>query len=276
MDKEKVRKILENFLSEMQEANKSRHTIVNYRSDLVHFLDSCSCGIENLTVERLRCHLDGLNSKSPNTKARHISSLTSFLNWCYRKDYIFNNPILKIDNEKHTVVRIPKKVEGNSIEKVICSIEIFDKQSNVNINNLKYRLLFTLMIEAGLKVSEVLNLNYEDIESETGTVLINSTPKRRVTLFSSNSLKLIELYKKEVGISSGLIFKGGDTEVKSLSYQAVNRFWRKSCKKSGSNITLQQLRDYYARELIKKGFNIDVVSKILGHKKIQTTVKYFQ
>ncbi|MDD3014586.1 MAG: site-specific integrase, partial [Candidatus Gastranaerophilales bacterium] len=114
------------------------------------------------------------------------------------------------------------------------------------------------------------------IESETGTVLINSTPKRRVTLFSSESVKLLELYKNEVGISSGLIFKGGETGSKSLSYQAVNRFWRKCCQKSGKNITLQQLRDYYARELIKKGFNIDVISKILGHKKIQTTVKYFQ
>jgi len=77
-------------------------------------------------------------------------------------------------------------------------------------------------------------------------------------------------------MSSGLIFKGGDAESKSLSYQAVNRFWRKCCQKSGISITLQQLRDCYARELIKKGFNIDVVSKILGHKKIQTTVKYFQ
>jgi len=276
MSREKVKKILENFLSEMEEANKSHHTIVNYRSDLVHFLDSCSSEIENLTVDNLRCHLEGLNSKSPTTKARHISSLKTFLNWCYRKDYINNNPILKIDSEKPTISQSPKKIERNSIEKVLFSIEIFDKYSNININNLKYRLLFTLMTEAGLKVSEALHLRVEDIESETMTVLINSTPKRRVTLFSSNSFKLLELYKNKTNINSGLIFKGGDSETKSLSYQAVNRFWRKCCKKSGVDITLQQLRDHYARELIKKGFNIDVVSKILGHKKIQTTVKYFQ
>jgi len=276
MSKEKVRKILENFLSEMANAKKSRHTIVNYRSDLVHFIDNCSCSIESLTVETLRSHLDGLRSKSPTTKARHMSSLKSFLNWCYRKDYIPSNPILKIDNEKPVITHIPKRIEGNSIEKVIHSIEILDKHGSININNLKYRLLFTLMTEAGLKVSEALHLNFEDIESETRTLLINSTPKRRVTLFSSDSVKLLELYKNKIGISTGLIFKGGETDSKSLSYQAVNRFWRKCCQKTGKNITLQQLRDYYARELIRKGFNIDVVSKILGHKKIQTTVKYFQ
>jgi site-specific recombinase XerD len=207
MSKEKVRKILENFLSEMANAKKSRHTIVNYRSDLVHFLNNCSSGIENLTVENLRSHLDGLNSKSPTTKARHISSLTSFLNWSYRKDYIPSNPILKIDSEKPIITHTPKKIEKNSIENVICSIEIFNKNNSININNLKYRLLFTLMIEAGLKVSEALRLNFEDIESETLTVLVNSTPKRRVTLFSSESVKLLELYKNEIGISSGFIFK---------------------------------------------------------------------
>jgi integrase/recombinase XerC/integrase/recombinase XerD len=276
MDKENVRKIIENFLSEMENAKKSRHTIVNYRSDLVHFLENCSSGIENLTVESLRNHIDGLNSKSPTTKARHVSSLTSFLNWCYRKDYIPSNPILKIDNQKISAVPVLQKIEKDSIQKIISSIEIVDKKGNVNVNNLKYRLLFTLIAEAGLKVSEALNLNIEDIETETLTVLIYSTPKRRVTLFSSESIKLLELYKAEANICSGFIFKGGETDSKSLSYQAVNRFWRKSCLKTSQNVTMQQLRDYYARELIKKGFNIDIVSKILGHKKIQTTVKYFQ
>lgn len=275
MSKEKIKKILESFLSEMVEAKKSHHTIVNYRSDIVQFIENCSGGIENLTVETLRNHFSGLDSKSPTTKARHISSLKTFLNWCYRKDYIQDNPIYKIEDKPKITLNI-KIADRNSIEKVICSVCIFNKNNSINLNHLKYRLLFTLMFEAGLKVSEALNLRVEDIEFDTDTLLVSSGMKRRIPLYSSESIKLIRLYMDEAGINSGLIFKGGESETKSLSYQAVNRFWRKYCSRISVEITLQQLRDSYARDLIKRGLNISIVGRILGHRNIQTTIKYLQ
>lgn len=274
MGKEKAKKILENFLQEMENSNKSRHTIVNYRSDLARFLESCA--IDNLTVEDLRNHLDGLDSKSPTTKSRHISSLKTFLNWCYRKDYIQNNLIHKIDSKNPRITSKATIINKNSIEKVICSINIFNSDNSINLNNLKYRLLFTLMIEGGLKISEALTLKLEDIEIDTETILINSENKRRVPLYSSESIKLLRLYINEAEISSGLIYKGGENEKKSLSYQAVNHYWRKCCLKNGVDIKLQQLRDFYAQDLIRKGYNINVVSKLLGHKNLQTTIKYIQ
>jgi len=276
MATEKEKQILQNFLDEMENLNKSHHTIVNYRSDIIHFLENCANGIDKINIETLQTHLRGLNSKSPTTKARHISSLKTFLNWCYKKDYIHDNPIYKIEEKRPKIYQLPKNIDRSAIERVICSINIFNKNNTVNLNNLKYRLLFTLMLEAGLKVSEALNLRIEDIETETETLLINSEAKRRIPLYSSESIKLLRLYSAEIGIKSGLIFKGGETAAKSLSYQAVNRFWRKTCQKAGANLTLQQLRDYYARELLRRGFNIDIVSKLLGHKNIQTTAKYLQ
>jgi len=275
MGKEKAKKILENFLHELETLNKSKHTIINYRSDLTHFLENCSDNIDDLTVESLRQHLSGLDSKSPTTKSRHISSLKTFLNWCYKKDYIQNNPIHKIDKEKPKVCPAKSRsVNKNSIEKVICSINIFNQDNFIKVNNLKYRALFTLMLEGGLKISEALNLKLEDIETDTETILINSENKRRIPLYSSESIKLLRLYADELNIQYGLIFRGGENEDKSLTYQAVNRFWRKYCLKNGVNIKLQQLRDYYAYDLVKKGFNIGVISKLLGHRSIQTTIKY--
>jgi len=275
MSRKKNSRILENFLLEMEKSNKSHNTIVNYRSDIVHFLENCSQGINDITVETLRQHLGGLNSKSSTTKARHMSSLKTFLNWCYRKDYINSNPIFKInDDEKPKIESTPVNINKNSVEKVICSIEIFSHAGSVNINNLKYRLLFTLMYEAGLKVSETLNLKFEDINTETETIFVNSGLKRRIPLHSAESIKLLRLFTDELKITSGLIFKGGDDTQKPLSYQSVNRFWRKCLLNQHIEIKLQQLRDCYALDLLKRGFNINIVSKLLGHKNIQTSIKY--
>ncbi len=277
MKKNNLKKILDEFLREMSSSNKSKNTIVNYRSDLRSFMNNCSTDIESLNVEILREHLNGLNDKSPTTRARHISSLKTFLNWCYRKDFIAVNPLLKIESKAHKTRLVPRKIEKSLIEKVLCSIDIFNKNNSINKNNLKYRLIFTLMLEAGLKVYEVLNLEYENIEAETQTVFVNSHEnKRRVPLFSSESIKLFRLYTDEINVKTGLIFKGGETPDKSLTYQALNKFWRKACAKVGADIKLQQLRDCFADELIKRGINICIISQMLGHKNLQTTVKYLQ
>jgi len=277
MKKHKISKILDEFLYEMEVSNKSKNTIVNYRSDLKCFMNSCPVDLEKINVEILREHLNGLSHKSPTTRARHISSLKMFLNWCYKKDFIPVNPLLKIDRQVQKTSLVPKKVEKNDIEKVLCSIDIFNKDNAINKSNLKYRLIFTLMLEAGLKVYEVLGLEYEDVEVDTQTIFVRTNgSKRRIPLFSSESIKLFRLYTDEINVKSGLIFKGGDAQDKSLSYQALNKFWRKSCARVGADIKLQQLRDCFAGELIKRGINICIISKMLGHKNLQTIVKYLQ
>ncbi len=265
MRKNISKKILDEFLLEMESSNKSRNTIVNYRSDIQNFLNKYPSGIENLTAEALREHLGGLSDRSSTTRARHISSLKKFLDWCYKKDFITDNPILKIEREKHKNSPAPKKVEKIEIQRII---------SSINENNLKYKLIFTLMLEAGLKVYEVLNLEYDDIEEKTRTIFVNSEPPRRIPLFSSESIRLFRLYGEKFNIKKGFLFKGGEKQDKTLSYQALNKFWRKSCEKINPGIKLHQLRDCYARELVERGVNICIISQMLGHKNLQTTVKY--
>ena len=132
MKKNNIRKILDEFLYDMETSNKSRNTIVNYRSDLKGFMNSCPVDIDKLNVEILREHLNGLSHKSPTTKARHISSLKMFLNWCYKKDFIAVNPLLKIERKRQKTSSIPKKIEKNEVDRVLCSRNIFNKNNSVN------------------------------------------------------------------------------------------------------------------------------------------------
>ncbi len=265
MKKNKKPSILDEFLLEMETSNKSRNTIVNYRSDIKNFLDKNPSGIENLTVETLREHLGGLSHKTSTTRARHISSLKKFLDWCYKKDFIKDNPIIKIEREKHKNKNPLKTVDKNEINEIISSIDA---------GNIKYKLIFTLMLEAGLKVYEVLNLEYENIEAETSTVFVTSGYRRRIPLFSSESIRLFKLYTDIFNIKKGFLFKGGEKQDKTLSYQALNKFWRKSCAKVNADVKLHQVRDCYAKDLVDRGINICIISEMLGHKNLQTTVKY--
>ena len=264
MRKNSSKTMLDEFLLEMEMSHKSRNTIVNYRSDIKSLLNTCPAGIENLTAEELRRHISGLNHKSPTTRARHLSSLKKFLGWCYKRDFIPDNPILKIEREKPDSFTV-KKIEKSEIQRII---------SSITDNNLKYKLIFTLMLEAGLKTCEVLNLKYENIETEIQTIFVNSECPRRIPLFSSEPIKLFRVYTEKFNINSGFLFKGGEAQGKTLSYQALNKFWRKSCAKVNADVKLYQLRDCYAKELVERGINICIISQMLGHKNFQTTVKY--
>jgi len=265
MKKNKKINILNEFLLDMETSNKSRNTIVNYRSDIKNFLEKNPTGIDNLTVEVLREHLGGLSHKSSTTRARHISSLKKFLDWCYKKDFIKDNPIAKIEREKQNNTYSIKKVDKNEIKRIISSIDG---------NSIKYKLIFTLMLETGLKVYEVLNLEYENIEAETRTVFVNSGDSRRIPLFTSESINLFRQYTEIYNIKKGFLFKGGEKQDKTLSYQALNKFWRKCCAKVNADVKLHQVRDCYAKDLVERGINICIISEMLGHKNLQTTVKY--
>ena len=258
MKRNNSQNMLDEFLLDMESSHKSRNTIVNYKSDIKHFLDKYPSGIENVTVELLREYLSGMSHKSPTTRARNISSLKRFLDWCYKKDFIIDNPILKIEREKQNNAFSSKKVEKSEIQAII---------SSISEDNLKYKLIFALMLEAGLKVCEVLSLQCSDIEADTQSVFVKSGQSRRIPLFSSESIRLFKLYTEKTNINSGLIFQ--------VSYQALNKFWRKCCARNKADIKLHQIRDCYAEALIERGINICIVSHMLGHKNLQTTAKYF-
>lgn len=264
--------LITKFLQDLENSGKSHYTIKNYRSDLERFSQKVNIDIAEITPDILRNYFSTLKQKSLATRARNQSSLWSFFNWCFKQDILFSNPMDKIEKIKLPEPR-PKGVEQGLIEKVLKVIPN---------TNLRDKLLFTLITETGLRVSEAINIYIEDIDKtpddEKMIIRGKGNKTRTVMLYAApESLMLLNKYINQSGIKSGALFRGDDRKGGSkrpMRYNSVYELWQKYTKKAGVGVNIHALRHTYATRLVNEGVDLDVVRKLLGHKNMQTTMRY--
>lgn len=262
---------VEEFLSDLQAENKSPLTLRNYRADLLGFLRVYQGTLEALSAPVLREFFTQMaKDVSPATQARRRASLKSFLSWCYRHDLVPSNPMDKLGKVKLPETH-PRALPLGDVNKILRVIK--DDRD---------RVLFTLLSETGLRISEALALKVEDLRFDVQEMRVYGKGQRERTVFltKTESLRLLRSYLRKTGIKSGLVFPPDERKQragasgKPLTYSVICRAWKRYCAEAGIDCTIHQLRHSYATDLINKGMRVEMVSKLLGHKNIQTTQRY--
>ena len=168
---------------------------------------------------------------------------------------------------------LPRPVPLTTIRKVLDAIPK---------NNLRDRLLFTLIAETGLRVGEALGIYYEDLvltpDDEQIVIRGKGGQRRTVMLYAApRSLKLLRRYLRQSGIKSGALFRGDPRRGGSASpihYRTAHHAWRRYCAKAGVKVNIHALRHSFATRLLNEGVSLAVVRKLLGHRRMQTTLRY--
>jgi integrase len=141
------------------------------------------------------------------------------------------------------------------------------------------RLLFRLLFETGLRIGEALGLYVEDLDltpdDEHLSVVGKGNTRRTVLLDDARLVKELRGYLTRTGYRHGPLFRaqkngrGGP-----LRYQSVQRRWHRYCATVDVVCTLHQLRHSHATELLNDGVSLATIRKRLGHKNLQTTLRY--
>ena len=99
--------------------------------------------------------------------------------------------------------------------------------------------------------------------------------QRTVLLDAPGVVRQLQAYLKQVGYKYGPLFRaqkngrGGP-----LRYQSVQARWSSYCQQAGIQCSLHQLRHTHATELVNAGVSLATIRKRLGHKNLQTTLRY--
>ena len=141
------------------------------------------------------------------------------------------------------------------------------------------RLLFRLIFETGLRVSEALGVHLEDLDltadDEHLSVLGKGGQRRTVLLDDANLVRQLRAYLKQTGYRHGPLFRAEkNSRGGPLRYQSVQERWVGYCDRAGVSCTLHQLRHTHATELVNGGVGLATIRKRLGHKNLQTTLRY--
>jgi integrase/recombinase XerD len=144
------------------------------------------------------------------------------------------------------------------------------------VTNLKQKALFMVAYDAGLRLSEIINLRIEDLDSERMVMRIRQGKgkKDRYARLTAGLLDLLRKYWKAYRPKT-LLFPGA-TPDKPYDLATPGQLLKKACRKAGitKRVSMHTLRHTFATHLLEAGTNLRVIQQMLGHERIQTTCVY--
>jgi integrase/recombinase XerD len=261
--------LVEVFLADLAHENRSLHTRRAYAADLARFCSFYTGPAEGITADVLRAFFGTLSHLKPATRARKQAALASFLRWAYRHDLIDVTPMARIVR-----VRLdppdPRGIDPAKVTAILAVIPIVQRRDH---------LLFRLIAATGLRVGEALSLYVEDLDltpdDEHFSVVGKGNRRRTLLLDDADLVKELRSYLRRMHYLHGPLFRaqkngrGGP-----LRYQSVQVRWQHYCARANAACTLHQLRHTHATELVNAGVSLATIRKRLGHKNLQTTLRY--
>jgi integrase/recombinase XerD len=141
--------------------------------------------------------------------------------------------------------------------------------------NIKHRAILYLIYSAGLRLSELLNLSWNDLDPLRGVINIRAGKgkKDRITLLSPKTYQYLLQYRERYH-PVDKIFEGDPG--KPYSARSVDRIIKKSSRlaKLTKNISAHTLRHSFATHLLESGTDLRYIQTLLGHESSKTTERY--
>ncbi|HEC75658.1 MAG TPA: integrase [Thermoplasmatales archaeon] len=180
--------------------------------------------------------------------------------------FFYENVLHERFNEKIPLVK--KKVKLP----IVLSREEISKMIEI-MGNIKHRLILMFLYYAGLRLDEVVNLRWQDIDFDRDVIHIKKSKgeKERVVFLHPKLRGLLELY----GIKKyGLVFRS--QRGSKYNKRTVQQIVRNAAEKAGikKKVTPHVLRHSFATHLLEGGANIRYIQQLLGHKNLKSTQIY--
>jgi site-specific recombinase XerD len=218
--------------------------------------------VYDLTEERLRSYfLYCINELklSENTLHSRMNAVKFYYEQVLHREKMF----LDIPRPKRPST-LPKVISPKDVKK------LFDVTTNI-----KHNLMLKLSYGMGLRVSEIVNLKIEDIDSGSMQVLIEQSKgkKDRYVNLPESILEQLRTYYKEYRPQKYL-FEG--EKGNQYSIRSVQAVFKNAMRKAKINkkIGIHALRHSFATHLLENGTDIKFIQELLGHSNIKTTLIY--
>lgn len=234
--------------------------------------------VEQITTESLRKFLYyGLLERkwSPENFIYHHKAIKSFLKWCVGRGYLKENPIAVIEKPKLDK-KLPKRITRQDAIRVL--EYTFNMRYAYRFEAYRNRGIFAVIIYAGLRAKEVLDLKVSDVDFENNLITVEKGKggKGRVVPISSALKRYLEEYWKDrerLDKDSIYFFTGlrGDG---IFNYRGLSRVVEKVSKRTGIKFSCHRLRHTFATLMLEGGCDLFTLSKMLGHSDIKTTTIY--
>ena len=262
------------------EKKVSANTLQSYKRDLKQFekyIEENGEDYSKLTDEGIKEYIKYMQEigKKPSTISRGLASIRSFYQYEVKNKVVEIDPTEGIQSPK-IEKRVPSVLTSNEVALLL------DQPKNVNLKGTRDKAMLEFAYATGMRVTEIISLNVEDINLETGYATCRNGKKERTVPIGNMSLKALKDY----------MLNARDTMIKdenekalfvNLNGQRLTRqgFWKiikyyKEQAHIDKEITPHVLRHSFATHLLQNGADLKSIQTMLGHSDILSTQVYMQ
>jgi integrase/recombinase XerC len=273
-------KAVKRFLRTLGERNASRHTVKAYAGDLKNFSSYVGArdwrGIDHVTIRGFLSHLyeQGLSKTSV---ARSLAAVRSLYRWLAQQRLIEQNPAALVATPK-----LPKKLPRvPTIEEMNLVLDSDMPEASFPERD---RLMLELLYGCGIRNSELVSLNVDDVRLSTEVILVRGKGKKeRYVPFGDSVKSALAAYlparQRVIGerrkhTPALLINRRGGR----LTTRSVGRIVKKMAVAKGlsPDVHPHTLRHAFGTHLLEEGADLRAIQEMLGHERLATTQRYTQ
>lgn len=245
----------------------SPKTIEYYEATLRHMDRSLAKPYTQIESDDLRRYLNDYETERGSSKVtidniRRIMS--SFFSWLEDEDYIVKSPVRRI-----------RRIKTAQVTKETLTDEELETLRDT-CESKRDLAVIDLLASTGMRIGELVRLDITDIDlHERECVVTGKGNKQRPVYFDARAKLHLSEYLESRNDSSHALFVSLDSTAQRVTVGGMELRLRKLGKKAGiSRVHPHKLRRTLATHAIDKGMPIEQVQKLLGHAKIDTTMRY--
>ena len=264
------------------ERNASPHTLKAYRQDLTRFSVYVASrpwsGIDHVTIRGFLSHLyeTGLSKTSV---ARSLAVVRSFYRWLAQEEMVEQNPAALVSTPKlpKKLPRVPTVEEINHLlDGKLPEIAAFPERDQI---------MFELLYGCGIRNSELVGINLDDIQPSAELILIRGKGKKqRLVPFGDSVKDALALYlpaRQQLlagrrRSTPALLINRRDGG--RLTTRSVGRIIKRLAVARGlpSDVHPHTLRHAFGTHMLEQGADLRAIQEMLGHERLSTTQRYTQ
>lgn len=259
------------------EKQASANTISSYLRDVTQFtaeLDARGLEIQDVKSSDVEAYVRTLlrRGRSDATVTRSLASIKSFFRWMIAQGILSENPAKRVILTK-TERKLPQILTSKEVDLLL-------SQPESDLKGLRDRAMLELLYATGIRVSELISLDVDDLNLYSGVLHCQSKGKERVIPLYPAAIRALSDYIRSV--RPQLIESDDESALfVNMSGERMSRqgFWKLVKyyqEKAGipKDITPHTLRHSFAAHLLENGADLQSIQEMLGHADISSTQIY--
>jgi len=267
----------ENYLAKVKKA--SANTIASYMRDIRQFTDWLRTqdmkdvlGVIQLNIRQYLSFLQSAG-KSNASVSRCLASLKNFYAYLVSSGFMESNPVFDIHVDRGEK-KLPQILTGREIELLLAQPAAVDAKGH------RDKAMLEVMYATGIRVSELIELNLEDVNLEQGSIKCSSSKKTRAIPLYPAALKALKIYIRDIRDSmladpdeTALFVNVNGSRMSRQGFWKILKHYQETAHIE-KEITPHTLRHSFAVHLLENGADIGSLQELMGHCDISSTQMY--